>query len=382
VTDALSVIHVVWGAGFGGIERFVSDLARVQAESPRLNVGVLVCGTTYDDSSLARYAAPGVTIHAGGLRSGFDFRRSPLKAVTKTLSAADVIHMHGFTPPVALAVRRAKRPVVFTEHGLLSLGKRWPSLGAVKQSAKGLFLRRQAATVAGVSEWVTEAAGQKYGIPKDQLRLVPDGVGFESIRVERHREEVLLDQGIDPSVWVMVVTARFVQFKRIDRLLEAAALLGGGGREWALLLVGSGPLEDALRQRSASLGIGRNVRFLGYRDHVWDLVAAADLIPVPSDYEAFGLVVVEAMALGRPVVAFTESGGPAEIVHTVGGGCLVDSVEALASVMEQGRGGHPLPGFRPLDEARLRDAYSIQTAAAAYSSLYSFAIKNAQNGGG
>jgi glycosyltransferase involved in cell wall biosynthesis len=377
MTDALSVVHVVWGAGFGGIERFVSDLAQVQAAAPGLKVGVLVCGTNDDDSSLARYAAPGVTISAGGLRSGFDIRRGPLKVMTRTLSAADVIHMHGFTPSVALAVRRAKRPVLFTEHGLLGLGKRWPSLGAVKQTAKGLFLRRQAATVAGVSEWVTEAAGRKYGILRDRLRPVPDGVDFESIRVEQHREKILLDQGIDPSAWVMVVTARFVRFKRIDRLLDAAALLGRGGRKWALLLVGSGPLEGSLREQSASLGIGDNVRFLGYREHVWDLVAAADLIPVPSDYEAFGLVVLEAMALGRPVVAFTDSGGPAEIVRAVGGGCLVDSVEALASVMEQGRSGHPLPGFQPLDEAGLRDAYSIQTAAAAYAGLYSAAIKHA-----
>ena len=51
-------------------------------------------------------------------------------------------------------------------------------------------------------------------------------------------------------------------------------------------------------------------RFLGYRQKVWDLVASADLMPVPSGVEAFGLVVLEAMALGRPVVAFTDSGGP------------------------------------------------------------------------
>ncbi len=377
MTDTLSVVHVVWGAGFGGIERFVSDLARAQAATAQLDVEVLVCGTTADNPSLARYAAPGVKVSAGGLRSGFDIRRGPLKAVTKTLAAADVIHMHGFTPSVALAVRRAKRPVLFTEHGLLGLDKKWPSLGAVKQTAKGLFLRREAAVVACVSEWVTEATRRKYRIAQDRLHLVPDGVDFASIRAGRHRDEVLLDQGIDPSAWVMAVTARFVDFKRIDRLLEAAALLRSGGREWALLMVGSGPLDDALRKHSASLGIAENVRFLGYWDNVWDLVAAADLIPVPSDYEAFGLVVLEAMALGRPVVAFTDAGGPAEVIHRVGGGCLVDSVAALASIMEQSRSGKPLSGFKPLDETRLREDYSIQTAAAAYANLYSAANKNA-----
>jgi glycosyltransferase involved in cell wall biosynthesis len=282
--------------------------------------------------------------------------------------------VHGFTPSVALAARRAGKPVVFTEHGLLSLGAKWPSRTAIKQTAKGFFVRRDVAIVACVSHWVAEAAGARYRVAPERVVVAPDGAYLQSIRAERTRDETLHAEGIDASGYVMVVTARLVDFKRIDRLLDALALLRESGRAWTLLIAGSGPLEPALRAQCARLGIDDRVRFLGYRGDVWDLVGAADLVPVPSGLEAFGLVVIEAMALGRPVVAFANSGGPVEVIQQVGGGCLVDSVEALATVIERGRSREPLPGFKPLDQTRFSETYSIEAAAGTYADLYSTAM--------
>jgi glycosyltransferase involved in cell wall biosynthesis len=158
MTRPRRIVHVVWGAGFGGIERFVSDLARAQAaETPRdpavaqpaaapMEVGVMVCGAEPADDSLARYESPDVVVHAGGLRSGFDVRPARLRVVAEELCKYDIVHLHGFMPGASLAVDRARRPVVFTEHGLLGLGRRWPSRAAVKQSAKGVFLRHRVHT--------------------------------------------------------------------------------------------------------------------------------------------------------------------------------------------------------------------------------------------
>jgi glycosyltransferase involved in cell wall biosynthesis len=371
-----SVVHVVWGAGFGGIERFVADLARAQATDSRsrparqADVGVMVCGAATGDESLASYGAPGVTVTGGGLRSGFDVRPSRLRVIARELAAYDVVHLHGFTPGTAPAIMAAKRPLVFTEHGLLGLDQRWPSQGAVKQSAKGLFLRQKATAVACVSDWVAREAQRKYRLNDGKVFVVPDGADFSRIFATRSRVDVLSSEGIDPAAWVMVVTARLVRFKRIDRLLQAAARLDGGGREWALLVAGSGPLEATLKEMCAELGIAERVRFLGYRRDTWDLVSAADLAPVPSDFEAFGLVVIEAMALDRPVVAFADSGGPAEIIGKVGGGRIVQTVEECATVLEQSRGGAPIAQSRPLNRDLLQKTYSIQAAVAAYARLY------------
>jgi glycosyltransferase involved in cell wall biosynthesis len=371
------VVHVVWGAGFGGIERFVADLARAQSATGSMEVGVLVCGAEPADDSLARYESPNVVVHAGSLRSGFDVRPARLRAIAEELRAYDVVHLHGFMPGASLAIDRAKRPVVFTEHGLLGLGHRWPSRTAVKQSAKGVYLRRSVHAVACVSQWVAQTAEAKYRLDPQRVHEVPDGVDFARIVATRSRDEFLRSEGIDPASWIMVVTARLVQFKRLDRLFKALASLDSGGRDWALLLAGSGPLEAELRGRAAALGIAHRVRFLGYRDDTWDLVNAADLVPVPSDFEAFGLVVVEAMALDRPVMAFADSGGPAEIVQTVGGGCIVETVEQLVRALEQSRARLPVAGLRPLDHDLLRRTYGIEAAAANYARLYDAACEGA-----
>jgi glycosyltransferase involved in cell wall biosynthesis len=373
-------VHVVWGSGFGGIERFVSDLAAYQASVMQTAVGVLACGATTDDPLLSHYASPGVSVVGGGLRSGLDIRRGSVATLVTELSTFDVIHLHSFTPLVALAAWRANRPVVFTEHGSLGLGNSRPWRSGIIQAAKGFYLRRRGVAVACISRWVRETAKKRYRLADDRLSLVPDGVDFSRIVLDQPRQGVLGALAVDASAWVIVVTARLVDFKRIDRLLDALSRLRSDGRAWALVVGGSGPLEQQLREQATRLGIADKVHFLGFRTDVWDLVGAADMVAVPSEHEPFGLVVLEAMALDRPVVAFADSGGPAEVIQVVGGGCVVDSVEALTTVLEQSRAGGRIDGLRALDSARLRAYYSIGRVAEDYGQLYSAVLERRPKG--
>src|SRR5262249_49319749 len=103
--------------------------------------------------------------------------------------------------------------------------------------------------------------------------------------------------------------------KGVDILIR---VLGRVGRDALLLLAGDGPDVAACRALAASLGLGDHVRFLGLRNDVERVYAAADVVVMPSLWdEAFGLVVVEAMAAGRAVVV-TASGAMPEIVGDCG----------------------------------------------------------------
>lgn len=376
MTAPPALVHVVWGAGFGGLERLVSDLVRVQAAGG-MRVSVLACGNAEGDENLHRYVVPGVEVTGAGLRSGFDLRPSAIRAMAGAMAKADVVHLHAFVPSIAIAARRTGRPLVFTEHGLLGLERKRSLLEQVKQALKGRFLRRRVSLVACVSHWVADVVKAKYRVSEERVHCIPNGVDLAGVRATRSREEVLAAEGVDPSAWVMTVTARLARMKRLDRLLEAAARSGDSGRDWVLLIAGQGPLENALRDQCAALGLDGHVRFLGYRQDVWDLVAAADLVPVPSGLEPFGLVVVEAMALGRPVVAFADSGGPAEIVEQVGGGCLVADVQELAAVISEGRQAGASSRLRSLDQARFQALFDLRRTAAEYARLYATVLQGA-----
>jgi glycosyltransferase involved in cell wall biosynthesis len=368
---ALRVAHVVGSTGFGGAERFVADLARCQAESGEVRATVLACGRTDDGTTVPRYAAEGVTVRWCELRSGFDANPRRLGAITKALSDSDVIHLHGYSPLLALSASQARRPVVFTEHGSLGPGPGSISIAAAKHASKARYLRAEVSTVVCVSQWVATAARRRYRLDSRPLvRVTADGVDLDLLRAHRTRRETLEGEGVDPSAFVVVVAARLAAVKRIDRLLDAVARLGAAGRPWVVLVAGSGPLEVSLKQQCAELGIAGCVRFLGFREHVWEVMSAADVVVLPSDTESFGLVVVEAIALNRPVVAFRGSGGPEEIVEAVGGGCIVGDTTALTAILELFRRGDTPPDWRAPDTGRLRERYDIRKVTSEYLDVY------------
>lgn len=115
--------------------------------------------------------------------------------------------------------------------------------------------------------------------------------------------------------------------KAFDVLLAAAAARPG----FHVWIAGEGPLDQTLRAQAARLGIADRVRFLGWRQDVAALLAAADLLVCPSRHEPLGNVVIEAWAHGRPVVA-AASQGPAQLLVDGETGLLVpvDDAEALA----------------------------------------------------
>src|SRR5699024_10991348 len=108
----------------------------------------------------------------------------------------------------------------------------------------------------------------------------------------------------------LLCVARFTPQKNHRTLVGAMARLVRSHPGARLRLVGTGPEEAAIRARVARLGLDC-VDFLGARDDVPDLMAAADLVVLPSAFEGLPLVVLEAMAIGTPVVA-TRIGGVIE----------------------------------------------------------------------
>ena len=159
-----------------------------------------------------------------------------------------------------------------------------------------------------VSRAVAEACRQS-GIDSGRIVVVHDGVdpgriaGGSRTRGRRtlglHREQPLL-----------LTVATLTECKGHVYLLEAMPQIVRRYPQVCLALAGDGELTGPLQQQAARLGVDANVRFLGYRSDVPDLIEAADLFVMPSHLEGLCSSLIDAMLAGRPIVTTTAGGIP------------------------------------------------------------------------
>lgn len=120
--------------------------------------------------------------------------------------------------------------------------------------------------------------------------------------------------------------------KRIDILFNALKDLCG---DWNLELIGDGQDRLALECMAENLGISNNIHWLGWKERPWNEIKEASLLVISSDYEGFGLVIVEALARGVPVVS-TACDGPTDIIVEGKNGWLfpIGNSQALSEILQ------------------------------------------------
>ena len=207
-------------------------------------------------------------------------------------------------------------------------------------AARDALLRRADAFVA-ISR-VIEAELEAGGVPPERVVPIPNGVDTERLRPAEPAERRALRERLrlPTEARIAVYTGRLVRYKGLFELVEAWAALCRTRGDLKLLLVGSGGLdvdacESELRERVARLGLSAQVHFTGAVPDVRDLLRAADVFVFPSQDEAFGLSLVEAMACGLPAVS-TTVGGLADVVRD--GKNAVAVAERAAAALEDALG--------------------------------------------
>jgi len=214
----------------------------------------------------------------------------------------DLLHSHGLRAAFigTIAARRACIPALFTAHNLIL------SLNSVQRLALTLISRRTEAIIA-VSAAVSNGL-QACGVHASRIHVIPNGIRFDEYASATPSSPLSL--GIDPASAVLAYIGRLSHEKGLDTLLDAYKLVAANKPNAQLLVVGDGPDESSLRSRTDNLP---GVHFLGRRSDVPALLKCAELVVVPSYSEGQGIVAIEAMASGRPVVA-TNVGGLSETI--------------------------------------------------------------------
>ncbi len=185
------------------------------------------------------------------------------------------------------------------------------------------------------------------GVSRDIRRHIVES-GAPEERAHTIHTFAMLDDApaVERATWatpdrvpIVLVLARLHEKKGIDTLLKAMSLISGA---W-LWIAGDGELKGDLERLSVRLGVADRTRFLGWRSERGALLRAADLVALPSRYEPFGTVMVEAWQTGVPLIA-AAAAGPAAYVRDGVNGLLVpvDDPPALAVAIRRGIEDHNL----------------------------------------
>lgn len=307
----MRILHVMAGRGLGGAETYSTDIMlSLQAR------GIDQCAVVSEEAP--RYPE----LVQAGLRTAPEVLTIPLRPLQKwrlrkviESEKPDLIHCW---------MRRAA--------SLMSSWKEGPVIGWFGGYYDPHHFKYCSHFVGVTQDIVAHMV--KKGVAKNRAFYVPT---FPDIRDEAALDRALLDTPLDAPV--LLALSRLHPKKGLDTLLLAAEKIP----EAYVWLAGEGPLRGALEKLAQKLGLRDRVRFLGWRTDRGALLRAADICVLPSRYEPFGTVILEAWAAGTPLVA-AASAGPAGHVSDEQNGLLVpiDDPQALAEALCRALRDEPL----------------------------------------
>lgn len=223
-------------------------------------------------------------------------------------------------------------PTVMTAHGTDLMGyQKWPQFHHLAQEAV-----KQAKGILTISKDTNQLVIDTFPQSKRKTHLMENGYNTSVFYPENtSREKVFHNHPFVPKKHFVMFAGKMTQFKGIDVLLDAASIYEKQLQyNVTTCIAGDGSLFETLKAQSKQLNL-RDTHFLGHTPHerLRALYSVADVSVVPSRREAFGLVAIEALACGTPVVATNEGGLPDFINNKVGALVPVDNPQKLAEAI-------------------------------------------------
>lgn len=278
---------------------------------------------------------PGLKIYSMEMGNG---ELSPPRRSSKYVRAIDFF---AAIPRIAAFVKRHRIDAIYTIDRSVD-----PNLGALvsratncplvlnaafpyypQSGAMARFTLRQATRIQVHSQFLLDRL-KPYVQDPARFKVVQHGLEIEKYDLNARGDNFRASLGIAADTPVVVMMGRLDPFKGQDDLIKAAAIVLRDHPEAQFLISGraawgqTDALKHSLEELIARLGVGRNVRLIGYVPSIPEFVAAANIVAMPSHEEPYGLVAMEGMAMARPVVA-TRAGGVPEFVLDQQVGLLV-----------------------------------------------------------
>jgi glycosyltransferase involved in cell wall biosynthesis len=282
----------------------------------------------------------------------------------------DVVHTHLLHADLygIPAARWAGVPIVVSSrHNDNSFRRRFP----IRQMNQLLW--RMADAGIGISDAISRFSVEVEGAPVEKIHRIYYGLeAAKPLDRASARAAITSELSLPDDVVLVGMVCRLIEQKGVSDGLRAFSLTAKHHPSAHLLIAGEGPLRTALESEASELGIQNRVHFLGWRGDIPALMAALDIFLMPSLWEGFGLVLLEAMAQTVSVIATRVSAIP-EIVINDETGLLVPArdVEALAAALENLLADKPLRQYMGLQgQDRLETEFSAARMVGETAALY------------
>ena len=304
----MKILLVITGLGMGGAERVVTNLADTLVAR-----GYLVKIAYLTGEPFVLPENPCIEIVSLNLKSAKDTLAAyfKLRDLVKRFKP-DVVHSHMFHASILSRLLRLSAAVpklVCTAHSNNEGGK-----------LRMLVYRltdRLADLSTNVSQQAVDEFVAKGAVKVRRMVAIVNGVDINRFSFNDTDRQDLRNQLSLKDKKMILAVGRLDIPKDYPNLLNAVALLAKKRQDFKIFIAGDGPLKEELLSLMNNLGISEFVEFLGVRRNVASLMSATDLFVLSSAWEGFGLVIAEAMACERVVVA-TDCGGVNEIVSSHG----------------------------------------------------------------
>lgn len=321
------VAHVIYALGTGGLENGLVNI--INRACPQRYRHVIICLTRAEGFE-SRITAPNVDVISLHKRPGHDFavywrlwrtllRLRPAIVHTRNLAALEMQVIAALIPGVKRVHGEHGRDI----HDIDGTNKKYNFL---RKSLRPL-VHRYIAVSQDLAQWLA----QVVEVPAAKIKQIYNGVDQQVFAPGSVGVSTPIGFMADDAQIIGTV-GRLAEVKDQRTLIEAFGLLVQGDstqKKLRLIIVGDGPMHQALCDKITELGLSEHVWMSGDRDDIPHLLRMMDVFVLPSLGEGISNTLLEAMATGLPVIA-TRVGGSPELIEEGVNGCLVPVGDAVA----------------------------------------------------
>lgn len=324
MSKKIKILQIAHDLSFGGLQRVVVDIC---ANIDKSIFDISVCCLRYLGEFTGELKSNGIKVFivppkANGKTDYFSFLK--LYKILRR-EQVNILHTHNTQPFVdgTIAGKMAGIPtIIHTDHTRYFPDKR-------RYMFAEWFLSHFATKIVAVSNHVKQNLINYEKINPQKITVILNGIDGNKYNLNRDVITKKKALGIESCSPILGFGVRLAYQKGITYLLKAMPHVIKRFPGALLLIAGDGELREDLENEANSLGISQNVRFLGPRLDMQDIISLLDIYVLPSLWEGLPLVILEAMAARKPIVA-TAVGGTPEAIIDGESGLLVPSKDPSA----------------------------------------------------